>query len=184
MNYTKQIIFSISILIIVSGCSFKGNEFTANFDTVNELKDKDLKSVSVEQNKVGEGFVSLGRGTNKMSSPYGGSFQEYLSIALKEELYQVNIYDKESDIEINTRLLENIIDTGISIGKIDLGASFTIKNNKKEVHRKIYNINHSWKSSFAAATAIPTTLENYPIAMQKLIDKFLLDEDVQKILKK
>ena len=39
--------------------------------------------------------VSVGRGTNKMLSPYGGSFSKYLETALEEELKQASIYDNE-----------------------------------------------------------------------------------------
>ena len=85
---------------------------------------------------------------------------------------------------MNKKLLNNTLDTGLSVGTAELSANFIIEIEKKEVFNKTYTIKHEWESSFAAATAVPTTLDNYPIAIQKLIDTFLLDMDVQKILKK
>lgn len=184
MKYLKQIFFAIGLVFIMSGCSMKGVEFTPNFNSINDLKDGNLKSVSVKQNKVGNTSISVGRASNVMTSPYGGTFQEYLSISLKEELQQADLYSENSNIEISTKLLKNILDTGLSVGTAELSANFIIQIDKKEVFNKTYDIKHEWESSFAAATAIPVTLDNYPIAIQILIDKFLLDTDVQNILKK
>lgn len=185
MKYVKHILFSLSLVFFISGCSIKGNAFTPNFNSINDLKDNDLKSVGVKNNNGGNRTyeVSLGRGSNVMTSPYGGTFQEYLEIALKEELKQSSIYDETSNIKIITTLLKNTLDTGLSIGIADLSANFIIQVENKEVFNRTYTIKHEWESSFAAMTAIPTTIENYPIAIQKLIDKFLLDTDVIKILK-
>lgn len=185
MKYVKHILFSLSLVFFISGCSIKGNVFTPNFNSINDLKDNDLKSVGVKNNNGGNRTyeVSLGRGSNVMTSPYGGTFQEYLEIALKEELKQSSIYDETSNIKIITTLLKNTLDTGLSIGTADLSANFIIQVENKEVFNRTYTIKHEWESSFAAMTAIPTTIENYPIAIQKLIDKFLLDTDVIKILK-
>lgn len=187
MKYVKHILFSLSLVFFISGCSVKGNVFTPNFNSINDLKDNDLKSIGVKKNNSGGNRtheVSLGRGSNAMTSPYGGTFQEYLEIALKEELKQSSIYDETSNIKIITTLLNNTLDTGLSIGTADLSANFIIQVENKEVFNRTYAIKHEWESSFAAMTAIPTTIENYPIAIQKLIDKFLLDTDVIKILKK
>jgi hypothetical protein len=188
MKFIKQILFGISLIFIMSGCSMKGVEFTPDFNSINDLKDANLKSISVKKNNVGIAetttSISVGRGTNVMTSPYGGTFQEYLEISLKEELQQASIYNENSNIEITTKLLKNTLNTGLSTGTAELSANFVIQINKEEVFNKIYEIRHEWESSFVAATAIPVTLNNYPIAMQKLIDKFLINTNVQKILKK
>lgn len=182
----KNIIFSALLVVIglfITGCSSKGHEFTPNFESVNELKDSNLKSSNVKRSRIGNTSVSLGRGTNEMTSPYGSSFQEYLSIALEEELKQASLYDKNSDIEISSDLLTNHLDTGISTGTAILAAKFIIKIKENEVLNKTYQIRHEWDSTFAAAIAIPRTLDNYVIAVQKLVDKFLLDKEVHKVLK-
>ena len=188
MKYIKQVVFGVGLIFIMTGCSIKGIEFTPNFNSINDLKDGNLKSVNVKKNKLGNieagNSISLGRATNTMTSPYGGSFQEYLEISLKEELLQASLYSENSNIEIIPKLLNNTLDTGLSVGTAELSANFIIEIEKKEVFNKTYTIKHEWESSFAAATAVPTTLDNYPIAIQKLIDTFLLDMDVKKILKK
>lgn len=81
-------------------------------------------------------------------------------------------------------MLKNSLDTGIATGTADLSANFNIFIDNKKVFNKVYEIHHEWGSSFVAATAIPTTIENYPIAMQKLIDSFLFDKEVIELIKK
>ncbi|NBL00480.1 MAG: hypothetical protein EOM50_21250 [Erysipelotrichia bacterium] len=189
MKYLKNIVFYVGLLLFISGCSSKGIEFTPNFNSINELKDSDLKTMAVQKNHFSSAeaqakAVLVGRGTNKMLSPYGGSFQEYLEISLKEELMQASLYYESSDIKIVTELLSNKLNTGMSTGTADLSANFKIVMREKEVFNKNYTIHHEWESSFAAATAIPSTLENYPIAMQKLIDAFLFDKEVIALLHK
>ena len=80
--------------------------------------------------------------------------------------------------------MNNSLDTGIILGTAELSANYIISVDKKEVFHKTYKIKHEWESLFMADRAIPDILQNYPIAIGKLIDKFLLDEDVIKILKK
>ena len=186
----KNIIFillGVIAMVLVSGCSVKGIEYSPDFNSINELKDNNLQKIDVkritldtEKNEA----ISIGRASNKMLSPYGGSFSKYLEISLEEELKQASIYDSQSNTKIRTKLLKNKLNTGISTGTADLLANFVIFINSKEVFNKDYEIHHEWESSFAAATAIPITVENYPIAMQKLIDKFLFDKEVINIIKK
>jgi len=177
----------ILISLILTGCSYKGQNYIPNYNTINELKDKNLKQVDVIRMTSPEDktiSISIGRGTNKMHSPYMGTFSKYLEIALEEELKQASIYNNKSNIKIKTKLLTNKIDTGISLATVDLSANFTILIDKEKVFTKIYEIHHEWESSFIGAIAIPRTFENYPIAMQKLIDEFLLDDEVINIIKK
>lgn len=187
MKHITQILFSLMAVFLLAGCSIKGIEFTPSFNSVNELKDADLKVLDVQKNNLSvekKQAVSMGRGSNKMISPYGESFQEYLEFALKEELQQASIYNKNSDIKIKTELLTNKLNTGIDVGTADLSANFKILISNNEVFSKVYKVHHEWESSFAGAIAIPATIQNYPIAMQKLIDKFLLDKNVINIIKK
>lgn len=186
-KYIKQVVFTLFIVVFVSGCSTKGVEFKPDYNSINEIKDNNLQTVSVNHgvfNASQKNHVSLGRGSNKMLSPYGGSFQRYLEISLEEELKQASIYDNQSDMKIEVKLLKNLLDTGMSIGTADLSANFMILSRDKKVFNRTYDVHHEWDSSFVAAIAIPNTVNNYPIAMQKLIDSFLLDKEVIKILKK
>ena len=65
--------------------------------------------------------------------------------------------------------------SGISIGEADLSARFYVDKQGRQVYDKIHSMQHEWDSSFAAAIAIPRAIDNYSIAMQKLIHEFLLD---------
>jgi len=183
-NIINATIF-IVLMLIVTGCTTKGKVYTSNLNSVNELQDKELKKVRVDYN-TGAAVVyeiSLGRGTNKMSSPYT-TFQEYLERALTEHLVLSNLYNENSSLSIKTTLLDNQLDTGLSDGVALLSANFKILENDQEKLNKTFQISHKWESSFMAAIAIPRTVDNYVIAMQKLIDSFLSDDEVLKVLKK
>lgn len=187
MQYIKLILLSAIAIFAISGCSMKGIEYSPNFNSINELKDNNLKKMDIKRSfldKDKNEAISLGRGSNKMLSPYGGSFSKYLEIALEEELKQASLYDHESNIKIKTKLLKNKLDTGMATGTADLSADFKILISNEEVFNKVYEVHHEWESSFVGAVAIPATIENYPVAMQKLIDKFLFDKDVIRIIKR
>ncbi len=186
MKYIRKVFFGLLIILIVSGCSTKGAKYNPNFNSINELKDNNLKQMSIQKNNLKDDMdetIPFGRGSNKMTSPYGGSFSTYLKISLEEHLKQASLYDNNSNIVINPILLENKLNTGITIGEADLSARFIILINNNEVYNKVYTIHHEWESSFMAAKAIPYSVKNYQIATQKLIDKFLFDKNVLKILK-
>jgi len=181
LNY----IFIATIVILISGCTIKGKVYSPNLDTVNELQDKNLKEVKIKHNKGAQVVyeIPVGRGTNVMSSPYT-TFQEYLEKALTQNLILSNLYSENSNISIKATLLDNKLDTGLSVGTATVSANFKILENDTIKLDKRFQVYHTWDSNFVAAIAIPRTIDNYVIAMQKLVDKFLLDDEALKVLKK
>jgi len=185
MKYYKQI-FILSILIfIVSGCSIKGYKYKADFNSINELKDINLQSMNIQRNTLNiDRNEQITLRAMNMTSPYGGSFSKYLEISLEEHLKQALLYDNKSTIKISTKLLKNDVNiNGFSIGKADLSAKIIVTIKDKRMYEKVHFITHEWDSSFIGQIAIENALINYPIAIQKLINKFMQDKDIIALIK-
>jgi len=184
MKYFK-IVSIVFIVLLTTGCSMKGNKFQPDFNSINKLKDNDLKSMTVQRGtSKKDKDEAVGLRAVKMISPYGGSFSKYLEISLEEELKQASLYDIRSDIKISAVLLKNDVSiSGFSIGEADLSANFIVIKKNKKVYEKEHSIHHEWSSSFIGQIAIENAIKNYPIAMQKLVDSFLLDKDFVKVAK-
>ncbi len=180
-----KILLTVTVILLASGCTAKGKIYTPNLDSVDKLQSKDLKQVKVSHNIGGSVVyeISLGRGTNMMSSPYT-TYQEYLEKALTENLMQAGLYSEKSNIRIKATLLNNELDTGLSTGSAILSANFIVLENDIEKFNKTLQVKHEWESHFVGAVAMPRTIDNYVIAMQKLVDEFLLNHEVLTILKK
>ncbi|MDH3979516.1 MAG: hypothetical protein OEU91_03275 [Gammaproteobacteria bacterium] len=155
-------------------------QYQPDFELVNTLKDVNLQNMQTGK------FVSADPSIDKVTirgsslvSPYNNSYSEYLKNALSEELKQSALWDTNANIVISGELLENEMDaSGFSIGEADLSARFLVSRDGTEVYNKVHTIHHEWASSFVGAVAIPNAINNYPIAVQKLIGALLLDIDL------
>ena len=185
MNYLKTLLVLTILILSISGCSIKGHKYKADFNSINELKDANLKSMTIQKDTLNHDKnekISL-RAMN-MTSPYGGSFSKYLEISLEEQLKQSSLYDNNSIIKISATLLKNDINiNGFSIGEANLSAQFIVTINNTKEYQKIHKIYYEWDSSFIGQIAIENALNNYPIAMQKLINKFMQDKEFINLLK-
>ena len=185
MNYLKNITLAIALLL-VTGCSIKGQKYTPDFNAINNLKNKNLQPMSVKlPSTEPKNFMTISLRAAQMTSPYGGSFSKYLEESLKEHLKHASLYNESSDIKVTVSMLKNDVDImGFSVGEADISAKFTVYKHNKIIHNKVYNIHHTWDSSFIGQVAIENALNNYPIAIQKLINTFTLDQDFLKKIKK
>lgn len=185
MKYIKLTLLALILILTTTGCSMKGNKFKPDFNSVNDLKDNNLKSMTVEkQNSKKEKDETISLRAANMTSPYGGSFSRYLEISLEEQLKQASIYNENSDIRISVVLLKNDVSiSSLSIGEANLLANFIVMNKDRKVYENEHSIHHEWESSFIGQIAIENAIENYPIAMQKLIDSFLLDKHLIEVAK-
>lgn len=184
IKHIRQASILLILILLISGCSVKGYTYKPDYTLRGEVIDSNLKSLSVERSTLNNSNESISLRAINMTSPYGGSFSRYLEIALEEQLKLSSIYDKNSTIKISTILLKNNVDiSGISIGQANLAAKFTIIDNGKKIYDKTHTIHHTWDSSFLGQIAIENAKINYPIAIQKLINKFLMDNDFINVVK-
>lgn len=182
----KLIILIILTTQIFACSTLDIGQYQPDFNTVNNLKDIDSKSMAVGDFSEADpklNKVSL-RGT-PMTSQHDGSYGKYLKYSLEEQLAQADILSDKSNFIISGTLLENDVSAaGVSTGSAKLAAQFVISESGKEIYNQEHEIYHEWESSFVGAIAIPRAQENYPIAVKKLINDFLSDEDVIKYLSK
>ena len=185
MKNIVSIILAFSIAILVTGCSLKGHKYTADLNTVHKIQEFNLKKVVVDNNPNSTKFPTIELRAITMTSPYGNSFNTYLKKALKAQLQQSDLFDKNSEIIIMTDLLRHDIDIwDFSIGTADISAKFIVRIKGRVVYSKIHDIHHTWPSSFIGQIAITNAVDNYPIAIQKVINKFILDKDFIKLISK
>ena len=181
----RNLFFLISVLVFITGCSFKGHEYKGDLNIVNDLNDRNLAQVDVVKvsNSGIKNANSLALRAVSMTSPYGDSFSDYISTSLKNQLSLNDLYDSKSNIRIDTKLLKNEVDIwGFSTASYDLSAQFLIRKDKTLLYDKVIQVRHEFPSHFVGQIAIENGMANYPIAVKKLISKFLSDEDALKVL--
>lgn len=179
MSFFKYTISFFVIAFFISGCSLKSGLYSPDFNTVNELKDSNIKPINVEYcTYANQSIDNIGLRGSSMVSPYGGTFADYIQKSLEEQLKSASLYDKKSDFSLSAVLLKNELDAnGFSTGTADISAKFIVNKNKVTQYEKIHSIHHEWDSSFLGNIAIPEALRNYPIAVQKLINSLMLDKE-------
>ncbi len=178
MDRLFSVVFSILVAASVSGCaSIAAPEYSALPDNVQTLKDKGSPA------KVGEFTtdspavhpLSL-RGGNKMFSPYGNSYGNYINEALKQELSLAKILAKDVDVEITGVLLANDIDIGgFSTGFTTISVNFVVKKSGQIAYSATKSIIHEFPSAFAAAVVIPRAVQEYTVSVQKLLTELYAD---------
>ena len=182
----NKVIISFLLVSSLAGCTMNAVQYQPDFNLVNHLKDQDIQSINIgditaENPKVNK--ISL-RGS-PMVSTFNNSYADYLEVALKEQLTQANLYDAASTIEISGSLLDNRVDAmGLRVGVANISARFVVDSSGETVYDKTISIYHEWPSSFSGAIAIPNAQINYPGAIQKLISKFMRDQELLDVVKK
>jgi hypothetical protein len=159
-------------------------QYQSDFETIDTLKDRPLAEMRVGEfssSSLAVDQVSV-RGSN-LVSPFGGSYSAYVRNALSEELKQSSLWDDASDIVIEGELLQNDVDAyGISVGTADLSARFRVYRRGQQVYDKVHSVQHEWESSLFGNVAVPNAVHNYPLAVQKLINAFLLDTELLNVV--
>jgi hypothetical protein len=184
----KTIVTLCILLFVITGCTVKSPVYKIDNNLANSLNDYNLNSSAVSKD---EGEV-LNKSMNELSlraatmiSSYGNSYSDYVFNSLRQQLSQNNLYNPNSDIMIKTKLLKNNVDIwGFSVGNYDLIVNFKIFKNNIVLYDKNIESNHSFPSHFIGNIAIENAINNYPLAVQKVIAKFLIDSETIKILEK
>lgn len=181
-------ILSIVIVFFISGCTAKTPEYKIDSNIANLLNNYDLERMAVfketDSSLIENNYKLQLRGVEMISSK-GGSFSDYISLSLKEQLSQNDLIDKNSNFVIKSNLLINDVDIwGFSTGSYTIKVNFKIIKDKHVLFDKDISIVHEFVSHFIGQIAIENGIMNYPVAVQKLLNKFLSDEDFIKTIKK
>lgn len=167
--------------LFMTGCSTPAPQYSASLDNVAALKQGGDAKAKVGtfmtvKAKGNANPISL-RGT-AMTSPYQGSYANYVTEALKQELTTAGKYAADASTEITGTLLKNDLDaSGINTGDGNIEVRFVVKNSDGVKFDKVKSVKHQWESSFAGYTAIPRAMEQYPILVRKLLAELYADPD-------
>ncbi len=115
-----------------------------------------------------------------LSSPRGNSFADYLRDSLLIELRTAGRYDASSPVVIASSLTRNELNTGVSTGDATLAATVTVTRNGITVYEKTVTKQHTWKSSFVGAVAIPEAINQYTEMFTRWLAALYGDEDFRK----
>ena len=112
-----------------------------------------------------------------MTSPYNGSYADYLGAALKAELVNAGLFEPQSSRVISGTLLRNTLDASIGTGSASISARFVVRMPSGVRFDKVLNSEHEWESSFMGAIAIPRARESYSAGVQKLLAQLFADAE-------
>ena len=184
----KNYILCIVVLLFTTGCTFKTPEYKVDNNIVNKLNNYDLNKVSLSSdiNEISdESNYKLKIRAVDMISSYGNNYSDYVYFSLKQQLSQNDIYKENSNVIIKTKLIQNYVDIwGFLTGSYIINVNFKIFKDGKIIYDKDIQNQHDFPSHFVGQIAIENAINNYPIAVQKVIAKFLTDEDTIKSIKK
>lgn len=178
MLRTVAVICVLGSITLSTGCSIVAPRYTASLPNVQLLKDGGIQSVRVGTFKSAPGKenanpISL-RGSS-LASPYEGSYANYLSQALTQELSMAGRLGPDAHIEVSGVLQKNDIRIPVSSGSGDLEARFVVTRDGSIRYDAVKTLHDEWDSSFVGAIAIPRAQEQYPLMVQKLLARLYAD---------
>lgn len=122
---------TISLSILMTGCSMMAPRYSPSLDNVQKIKDGGTQSANVgafgsTPAKDNAKTISL-RGSS-LASPYEGSYSAYLAEAIKLELSLAGKLAPNSEIEVSGVLEKNDINIpAVGSGRGDMQARFIVK---------------------------------------------------------
>ncbi|HYD59632.1 MAG TPA: hypothetical protein VEC35_04720 [Noviherbaspirillum sp.] len=187
MTRLTAIVMASAVTLLSTGCSMMAPQYTPSLDNVQRLKDAGAYSASVgtfasSPDKANANPISM-RGSS-LASPYQDSYANYVAEAIRQELSLAKKLSSDTTTEITGTLLKNDIDVaGFSVGTVDLEARFVVKRAGQVRYDQVKSVRSEFPSSFAAAVALPRAVQEYPVAVQKLLGKLYEDKAFVNALK-
>lgn len=186
--YVARILF-ILLLALLSGCSISTQNYQPSLVNVQSLRGNQGLSTNVGT------FVPKGgdeaavtniklRGST-LTSPYG-TFSSYIEAAVRQEITDAGILDKDSPKTVSGILIKNNLDAnGFSVGTADIEVEFSVTDPAgRVIYHRVISAHHEWPSSFVGAVAIPAAQQNYHITVQKLLEQLFADKEFISAIKK
>lgn len=173
-------LLALAVTVLSTGCAMVAPQYSASINNVQVLKDSGNYTAKVGEFTAGKDKayanpISI-RGST-LASPYGDSYANYVAEALKQELSLAKKLSPDADMEILGTVLKNDIDaTGASIGWAEIEARFIMKRSGQVRYDQVKSVRHEFPSSFAGAVAIPKAVQEYPVAVQKLLNQLYTDK--------
>ncbi|WP_395792407.1 hypothetical protein [Aquimonas sp.] len=123
------------------------------------------------------------RGAAMESSSPERTFSSFIRDAVIAELKAAGRYSDEAPRQVSVELLKHDVSmAGIKTGHATLTARFRIEDKGAVRFDRVIEVRHEWESSFIGAVAIRAGLDNYPTAVQRLIEQLFVDPEFQQAL--
>ncbi len=174
------VLLVLAATVFSTGCAMVAPTYSASIDNIQVLKDSGNYTAKVgeftaSKDKAYANPISI-RGSS-LISPYGESYANYVAEALKQELSLAKKLSPDADTEILGTVLKNDINTtGGTLGWAEIEARFIMKRGGQVRYDQVKSIKHEFPSSFAGAVAIPRAVQEYPVAVQKLLNQLYTDK--------
>ena len=189
IDMKKLILFTFlfPILLVASGCTtvaptYKGSR--ENVESINAIGDFKLAVDRFTDSEGVDNKKQLTIRANTATSPYGPTYASYIENAIRQDLSISSRYSDSSITRISGVLLKNDVDAfGITTGTGICEVEFSLINNSNVLYKKRLTQNHQWESSFVGAVAIPKATNEYPVMVEKLLNKLFTDNDFVKAVK-
>jgi len=187
MIRTVLLSIALAAAALSTGCSMVAPRYSASLENVQKLKDAGMQPTKVGAFESTPGKAnpkSLTVRASSMSSPYDGSYSNYLAEALKQELSLAGKLSADADLEVKGALQKNDISAGgFSTNSGDIEARFIVTRGGTVRYDQVKSIHDEWASSFVGAVAIPRAQERYPVIVQKLLAALYADPAFLQALK-
>jgi hypothetical protein len=178
---------AVLFLAATTACASVAPKYTPLPDNVNRLRDAEAAPVKVAEftadPQVGDAVNQLSIRGGSYSSPYEGSYVNYLREALRQDLEEARLLNPAAAVEVCGVLVRNELETGTAKGTASMTARFTVKSGGQIRFDKTKSATYEWESSFVGAVAIPRAQQNYPIVVQRLLSSLYTDADFIRALK-
>jgi hypothetical protein len=178
---------ALVVVALSTGCSMMAPQYTASLDNVQTLKDSGNYTA-----KVGNFIASKDpayanpikiRGSS-LASPYQDSYASYVAEAIKQELSLAKKLSSDASVEISGTILKNDIDaSGFAVGWAEIQARFVMMRGGQVRYDQVKSVKHEFPSSFVGSVAIPKAVQEYPVAVQKLLAQLYTDKAFVEALK-
>lgn len=162
------------------GCAMMAPQYVPLLENVQTLRDGGAYSAQVTEfgsqpGQQNENPLSI-RG-NTIASPYSGSYAGYLGEALRQELALAKKWSQSADTTVTGTVLANTVDgSGMNTGTVDIAVRFAVKRGIQVRYEQVKSMHHEFPSAFAAAVAVPRAMQEYQVAVQKLLGTLYADQ--------
>jgi hypothetical protein len=118
-----------------------------------------------------------------VASPYG-TYTAYLREAMAAEFDHADLLDANSTTSIDGVLLENRLGGDAPNDFCSLQAQLTITRGGTTAWQGTKSVRYEWDAAFLGEIAIPRSIANYQIGVQRLIAAFIADPEFAAALRK
>lgn len=180
-NYRRAMSVLAALLVTLgnTGCTMMAPQYAPLLENVQTLRNGGMYSAQVAEfdsqpGQQNENPLSI-RG-NTIVSPYGGNYAGYLAEALRQELALAKKWSQSADTTVTGMVLRNTVDgSGMNTGTADIAVRFVVKRSNQVRYEQVKSVHHEFPSAFAAAVAVPRAMQEYQVAVQKLLGTLYAD---------